>query len=50
MCDNISVLYSCLYGIVLDPVVGLKAVVCRELTLGPGGPTRPAAPGNPVAP
>lgn len=25
-------------------------VCCFVLTLGPGGPTRPAAPGKPVAP
>lgn len=35
----------------MEPAMCLKAVgFGSKLTLGPGGPTRPAAPGKPVAP
>lgn len=46
---------TCNYIEIIYKIIKLKwhgeaQLMLRELTLGPGGPTRPAAPGKPVAP
>lgn len=49
--SNYYLIHNHIKGKIIKPKWHGKArLMLRELTLGPGGPTRPAAPGKPVAP